>query len=188
MTRRKFRAIACDKDGTLVKEESLTDRTRRALDAFRTAGGMLILATGETLEQLEKFDDVLRFELVIAENGAVLYWPRSKRSKLLTTKRPERLIPVLASHGVKLDNVGEVILSARHSEADEMSRAIEESIGDWVLILNRDEAMILPTGTDKATGLRAALSELGLRPDDVVGSKRYLFAAGLWPGRDNHIR
>ena len=45
-----------------------------------------------------------------------------------------------------------------------------EAMGlDLQVILNKRAVMILPTGIDKATGLLAALDELGLAPRDVVG-------------------
>ena len=37
------------------------------------------------------------------------------------------------------------------------------------VIFNKDAVMVLPSGINKATGLAAALAELGLSPHEVVG-------------------
>jgi hydroxymethylpyrimidine pyrophosphatase-like HAD family hydrolase len=37
------------------------------------------------------------------------------------------------------------------------------------VILNKDAVMVLPTGVDKASGLRLALAELDISPEQVVG-------------------
>jgi hydroxymethylpyrimidine pyrophosphatase-like HAD family hydrolase len=51
--------------------------------------------------------------------------------------------------------------------------AVMEVIGDLGLdlqvILNKGSVMVLPASVDKASGLRAALDELALSPDAVVG-------------------
>ena len=164
-----YEAIACDKDGTLVKHEALTDQARHALDLFRAAGGRLVLATGETLKQLARFRDLHRFDLVIAENGAILYWPRTKQARYLTTHRSQELASTLSSRGLKLDTIGQVILSAKPPNAETVAAAAGDFRPEWVVIRNRDEVMIVPRGINKATGLSAALSELKLQPDEVAG-------------------
>jgi HAD superfamily hydrolase (TIGR01484 family) len=37
------------------------------------------------------------------------------------------------------------------------------------VIFNKGAVMVLPSGTNKATGLKAALKEVGLKPEEVVG-------------------
>ena len=51
-----------------------------------------------------------------------------------------------------------------------MEQAIDELGFDLQVILNKGAVMILPGNVDKATGLRAALTELRLAASDVVGT------------------
>jgi len=164
-----YRAIACDSDGTLVEDKTLTDKTRQALDRFKSAGGILILATGETVQQVTEFPDLFRFDLVIAENGALLYWPQTKREKLLTGQNPDELIARLEAEDITPDTVGEVIVSCKPPKAERFASAVRSLEDGWTVIRNRDEVMVLPRGIDKATGLWLALTELDLQPDQIVG-------------------
>jgi hydroxymethylpyrimidine pyrophosphatase-like HAD family hydrolase len=47
--------------------------------------------------------------------------------------------------------------------------AIRELGLNHQVIFNKESVMVLPAGVNKATGLLAALDELGLSPDHVVG-------------------
>jgi hypothetical protein len=47
-------------------------------------------------------------------------------------------------------------------------RIIEELRLEWALCYNRKQAMALPVGIDKASGLRRAVEELGLTCEEVV--------------------
>ncbi len=164
----EFNAIACDRDGTLVKGKTLTDPVRQAIDLFQNAGGTFLLATGETIDQLSEFTDLHRFDLVIAENGALLYWPRKKCSKLLTTKRSSEVLGTLQVEDIKAEAIGEVIISAKAAEG-EWLRQVVSPYTDWTIVHNRDDVMALPVGIDKGTGLAAAVAEFGFATDDVVG-------------------
>lgn len=164
---RQIRTIAFDKDGTLVEGKSLTPAVQHALDLFKTAGGNLLLVTGETIEQLDDFSDLHRFDLVIAENGAVLYWPISRESKILTSKRSDDLLELLGERQIA-DTVGDVIVSAKPPRSEQLASMVARFSADWNVIRNRDKVMILPKGTDKATGLRSALNELKVSMSHVV--------------------
>jgi hydroxymethylpyrimidine pyrophosphatase-like HAD family hydrolase len=164
----EFNAIACDKDGTLVEDKTLTKSMRNALDLFKAAGGTLILATGETVKQLADFSDLYRFDLVVAENGALLYWPREKKTRLLTTKSSGELIDNLQAEGLKFDSVGEVVVSSKPPNAERLAHAILDR-DDWTIIRNRDEVMALPIGIDKGSGVKAAIAALELTADKLVG-------------------
>lgn len=167
--RQKYSALVCDKDGTLLKGSTLTDHTRRALSRFRKSRRWLILATGETIEQLARFDDLKQFDLVIAENGAVLFDPKIQQTKVLAKRWSPQLIQRLRNKGVEPHTIGEVVISTRPPDDQVLAQSIKELGLDWSVIQNRDERMALPIGTDKSSGLLAALRELGMSSDQVVG-------------------
>jgi hydroxymethylpyrimidine pyrophosphatase-like HAD family hydrolase len=139
------------------------------LARWTRGGRKLILATGETVDQLQAFPDLKPFDLVVAENGGVLYWPNSGRQEILGVGPPSALIHGLRRAGVAPLHVGEVVLSTRLPFDRAASKVVEDLNLPWRLVRNRKEVMLLPQGTDKGTGLRAALQSLGVPLSDVVG-------------------
>jgi hydroxymethylpyrimidine pyrophosphatase-like HAD family hydrolase len=72
----RFRALAVDYDGTLVSQDRLADATVAPLERARRSGLRLILVTGRTFFELARVCGRLDlFDLVVAENGAVLHDP-----------------------------------------------------------------------------------------------------------------
>src|SRR6185436_2120199 len=75
----RYRVLATDGDGTLTRGGKLGETTRRALERWRRTGRKLILTTGETPQDLAKFPFLILFDLVVAENGALLFDPKTKK-------------------------------------------------------------------------------------------------------------
>jgi len=72
----RFRAIACDYDGTLADDGRVVPETVDVLRRGRTSGRKLILITGRALYDLRTvFSELSLFDLVVAENGALLFDP-----------------------------------------------------------------------------------------------------------------
>jgi len=72
----RFQALALDYDGTLASHDHLTDPTVAALERARRTGLQLILVTGRTFFELTRVCRRLDlFDVVVAENGAVLHYP-----------------------------------------------------------------------------------------------------------------
>jgi HAD superfamily hydrolase (TIGR01484 family) len=73
----RFSALACDYDGTLAFADRIGPEALGALERARQAGVRLILVTGRTFFDLTRVCERLDlFDGVVAENGAVLYFPR----------------------------------------------------------------------------------------------------------------
>src|SRR5438270_10044233 len=80
----RYLALATDYDGTLAHHGRVAESTLAALQRLLASGRRLILVTGRELDDLRTvFDHWQLFEWVVAENGALLYHPASKREKLL---------------------------------------------------------------------------------------------------------
>jgi haloacid dehalogenase-like hydrolase len=90
------RALTCDYDGTLATEDRLAPATVAALEQARAAGLHLILLTGRTFFELTRVCERLDlFDAVVAENGAVLYFPRPETLRDLAPAPPPRLLAEL---------------------------------------------------------------------------------------------
>ena len=84
-----FKALAFDFDGTLASDDRIGPGVREALERARQAGLRLILVTGRTFFELSRVCDCLElFEAVVAENGAVLYYPGSAMIRIRARLRP----------------------------------------------------------------------------------------------------
>src|SRR6516162_2071106 len=93
----RYVALACDYDGTLACNGRVDTPTIAALVRFRSSGRRLILVTGRVLpEVLSIFTEIDLFDLVVAENGGVLYQPSSRRERALASPPPSAFIGVLA--------------------------------------------------------------------------------------------
>ncbi len=75
----------------------------------------------------------------------------------------------MKKHGVQHVGTGEVIIATWRSYEEQTLAAIRESGLDLQVIFNKHALMILPSGTDKMTGLSAALEELHVSRRNVVG-------------------
>jgi hydroxymethylpyrimidine pyrophosphatase-like HAD family hydrolase len=65
--------------------------------------------------------------------------------------------------------MGRVIVATWEPHGEAVLEVIRAMGLELQVILNKRAVMILPAGIDKATGLAAALDQLGLAPRDVVG-------------------
>jgi hydroxymethylpyrimidine pyrophosphatase-like HAD family hydrolase len=166
----RINTIACDYDGTLACEGRVDEKVIEALRRFKDSGRKLLLVTGRELEDLQLLlPPTDLFERLIVENGAVLHTPRTGEIRLLSHPPPEKLIESLHRKQVTPLRVGRVILAARVPHEKVALEAIHELGLEYQIIFNKGSVMLLPSGVNKASGLRAALKELRLSPNTVAG-------------------
>ncbi|MGH9428030.1 MAG: HAD-IIB family hydrolase, partial [Terriglobia bacterium] len=105
----------------------------------------------------------------MAENGSLLYRPADKLERILGEAPSERFVAALRKAKVEPLFVGRVVVATWKPN----ERAVVETIRDLGLelqvIFNKEAVMVLPAGINKATGLKAAVKELGLSLHNVVG-------------------
>lgn len=179
-------ACVSDFDGTLADEGKVSDGAMAAVRRLRASGRKFLLATGRRLDDLKMvFPGIADCDLVVAENGAVLYWPADGRSEILCPEVPQRFIQALYEQGVPPLAVGVRVVAMLASQAPVVERVLVEQGLDLGLSFNKDSLMILPKGIDKGSGTRSALSLLGIRPSETVAigdaeNDEPLFAACAW--------
>lgn len=166
----RFHALATDYDGTLALHGRVDQPTLAALERLLATGRKLILVTGRELEELKGiFPELQLFAWVVAENGALLYEPGSKKTRLLGEAPSEPFVNALRQRGVAPMSVGHVIVATWHPHETTVLEVIRDLGLEMQVIFNKDAVMVLPSGINKATGLAAALQELGLTAHEVVG-------------------
>ena len=164
----RYLALACDYDGTLACDGQVSADTLAALQRLLATGRKLILVSGRQLEDLFSVCpgcDI--FEWIVAENGAVLYHSPTRKKELLANPPSPKLIARLRERGVPLSD-GDAIISTHQPHEITVEQTIRELGLNLQLIFNKGAVMVLPSGTTKATGLGAALREMGLSPHNVV--------------------
>jgi HAD superfamily hydrolase (TIGR01484 family) len=166
----KYLALATDYDGTIAQHGDVTDATRDALQRWKEAGRKLLLVTGRELPDLQKACPFSKmFDCIVAENGALLYWPGTGQKNTLTAAPPKEFIDCLRARGVSPLSFGEAIVATQENYKGVVLDVIEELGVKLKVILNKGALMVLPTSVDKATGLIAAANAMGLALADIAG-------------------
>ena len=162
--------FATDYDGTIAERNSVSASTARALERVRATGRKVLLVTGRMLPDLQRVcPDVERmFDAVVAENGALVYFPERREVRRLGDAPEPALIEALRRRGVRLD-VGSAIIATDAPFAEAALAAIRETGVERTLVFNKDALMLLPGGVTKGTGLAAVLATLELSPHNMVG-------------------
>jgi len=165
---RPYQVLATDYDGTLAHHGTVSAETRAAVGRLRAAGKKLVLVTGRELEELKDiFPDIGLCDLVVAENGALLYWPNTGRVSLLSEPPPEKFVAELRARGIPVA-VGRVIVATVEPHEVAVLQTIKAMGLELEMIFNKGSVMILQTGVNKATGLRSGLARMGLSTREVI--------------------
>lgn len=164
----RYHVLTTDYDGTLAENDYVSANAVAALRNVKATGRKLILVTGRELEQLKTvFPGHILFDMIVAENGAMLYRPATKETILLADAPPENLLAGLRRRGVPF-SAGSVIVSTWQPHQSSVLEAIMEAGLEYQVIFNKGAVMVLPPGINKATGLHHALLLMELCEHNIV--------------------
>src|SRR5437868_479718 len=168
--RMNVRALATDYDGTIAWHGAVEPSTCRALERFKESGRKLLLVTGREIpDLLSVFSEPSLFDVIVAENGALLYHPATKAMRTLAPHPSPLFVDELRQAGVHPLSVGRVIVATQENYYGVVTQIINELALDLRIIMNKGALMILPSQINKATGLLEALYELDIPASDVMG-------------------
>lgn len=163
-------ALACDYDETLAFNGRVDASTVEALVRLKGSGIKLLLVTGRQLgDLLSVCMEIRLFDRVVAENGALIYRPVARETRPLAGRPPRHFLERLREQKVKPLAAGRSIVATGQEFAPVVEKTIQEMGLDLEMIFNRESLMILPREVNKATGLKAALAELGVPAAAVMG-------------------
>lgn len=160
--------IATDFDGTISDGDQLAPKAARVLRRWRETGQFTVLVSGRPFEFLRNLQEREQaFDLIVGENGAVLYNPHTDELRLPFGEIPQDLVDALAqldiplwrgiaTAGTTMPHDGEVWSTSR-----ELGMAVH-------LETNRNEVMVLPPGASKGAGLLHLLQREGLSPRNLL--------------------
>jgi hydroxymethylpyrimidine pyrophosphatase-like HAD family hydrolase len=165
-----FVALATDFDGTLAKNGRVEAATVEALQTVKRSGRRLILVTGRDLPDVQRaFPEIDLFDLVVAENGAVLFNPARKEETPLAEPPSPAFVALLRARGVTPLSVGRTIVATWEPHEKTVLEAIHELALELHIVFNKGAVMVLPGNVNKAWGLKRALKALRLSLHNVVG-------------------
>jgi hydroxymethylpyrimidine pyrophosphatase-like HAD family hydrolase len=165
-----FVALATDYDGTLARQGTVDAATIEALREVRRSGRKLILVTGRDLADLKRvFPELDLFDLVVAENGALVFDPAKKEERPLAEPPSQAFVDRLRELGVSPLSVGRTIVATWEPHQKIVLDVIHELALELHIIFNKGAVMVLPGSVNKAWGLKRALKPLCLSLHNVVG-------------------
>ena len=161
--------FATDYDGTLAHHGRVDAATIGALERLKVSGRNLLMVTGRELPDLQRvFDRFDLFDVIVAENGSLLYFPATQEERPVAAAPPPELVEALRARGVQPLSVGRGIVATWEPNQTAVLDCIRELGLEWQIIFNKGAVMVLPPGVNKATGLAAALDALKLSPLNVL--------------------
>jgi HAD superfamily hydrolase (TIGR01484 family) len=165
----RYPALATDYDGTLATHGAVPATVLAALQRARDMGRRLVLVTGRVWPELQAvFPEYKVFHRIVAENGALLIDPETSEQTLLGVGPPESFIERLRAQHVEPLSIGKVIVATWEPWQHAVLAAIRDQGLELQVIFNKGAVMVLPSGVNKASGLLAALAQLGISRHNCV--------------------
>src|SRR5688500_17483104 len=134
----KYAALATDYDGTIALNGNVDAPTIDALQQLKDSGRKVILVTGREITDLYNvFTEPRIFDLIVGENGALIFDPGTDKEQLLVQPPPPRFADLLRERGVKDLSVGRVIVATLEPSENIVREAIEELKLELQIIMNK---------------------------------------------------
>jgi hydroxymethylpyrimidine pyrophosphatase-like HAD family hydrolase len=166
----RYVAVVAGYDGILARDGRCESPCIEALRELSASGRRLILATGRELRDiLQIFPEARLFDYIVAENGAVMYRTAVRESTILAQAPSEILLQELQRKGLAPLSIGSstiTMLQAHRSSVRDVLRKLGLQLE--LTTNNYGVLSILPSGVDKAHGVRAALRQMGLSTGDLA--------------------
>jgi len=166
----RYLVLCCDYDGTIAQGGRVDEPTVAALEKLRESGRKLILVTGREMDDLRRVTTRLDlFERIVAENGALIHHPASAQEQVLAERPPQAFVDALIARNVQPISIGRAIVATWQPHENTVLEVIRDLGLELQVIFNKGAVMVLPSGVTKASGLIAALREVGISPHNAVG-------------------
>jgi len=185
-----IRAIITDYELTITDKMPGDDFNEKDIDrdllrSLRKLDIDLILATGRNIRYVKKMCKLFTgWRCIVAENGAVIYFPATKKTVTINTYYMTRAKKIIKNLNLPGTMAGKVVVRARASD----EQLIREKLGKLNekvnIVKNFDEIMIIPFSVDKGLGLRIAMRYLNIDMDKtiVIGNEENSQSMFMNPG------
>ena len=169
-----IKGIITDLDRTITdkppkREFDSKDFDANLLKELKNLKVDLFLATGRNIHYVKKLCD--KFDIwkcVIAENGAVIYFPKNKKTITINTSYMTKAKKIIRELNLPDTTIGKVITSNRLKDLPIIKKKIEGLADKVNFIRNVNEIMIMPSGVDKGLGIRLAMRYMNIDMDKTI--------------------
>lgn len=166
----RYLVLVTDYDGTIATGGKPESAALSAIERLRISGRRAILLTGRQIDDLLMVCPRLSFfDYVVAENGAVLYEPRTREQTLLGKPLPVKFVQRLRELTGNSIEIGKVVVGTWLPHHTAVLQAIQEMGLELQIVFNKNAVMVLPAGVNKASGMGYALRKLGFSPHEAIG-------------------
>ncbi len=169
-----IKAIITDLDRTITEKPAKaefdpSDYDVALLEELKGLGVDLILATGRNIHYVKKLCSKFNvWRCVVAENGAVLYFPSTKKTITINTSHMKKAKKMIRNLNLPGTTLGKVITSNRFEDAGIIKEKLGKIANKVHFVKNVDELMVTPIGVDKGLGLRVAMQYLNIDLDKTI--------------------
>jgi len=168
------KAIVTDLDRTITEKPSKSEFDPNDFDAelikqLKNLKTDLILATGRNISFVKKLCKKFNiWRCVVAENGAVLYFPLTKKTITINTYYMAKAKKIIINLNLPGTTIGKVITSNRVEDESIIRKKLEKLADKVDFIKNVNEIMVMPQGIDKGLGLRLAMQYLNIDMEKTI--------------------
>ena len=129
----------------------------------------LFLATGRTIHYVRKLCKKFNIWIcVVAENGAVLYFPKSRKTITINTFYMTKSKKIIRNLKLPNTTIGKVITSNSIEHLPILKEKLGKLADNVKFVRNVNEIMVLPSGVDKGLGLRIAMQHLNIDMEKAI--------------------
>jgi hydroxymethylpyrimidine pyrophosphatase-like HAD family hydrolase len=169
MLNSQYRMLATDYDDTIATNRAIRISAEKAFRQAKEAGFLLSIVTGRELDNLLRIcPQIPMFDLVVAENGAVLYSPSTGQIELLGEPPALEFIAQLMHYRIPF-NQDRVMTTVHSSYKQQVISIIQELELPRHVICHSSWMLILPLGVHKGYGLGKALPRFNITSKEVIG-------------------
>jgi sucrose-phosphate phosphatase subfamily len=174
MNKNEIKGIITDLDRTIIDEPAKRefdplDFDTDILHKMKDLGIDLFLSTGRNVRFVKKLCKHFKiWRCVISENGAVLYFPATKKTLTVNTYYMKRAKRIIREMNLPDVTIGKVIASIRVEDEQKVRDKLGKIAEHVKFIRNVDEILVLPNGVDKGMGVRLAMRYLNIDLDHTI--------------------
>ncbi len=169
-----IKAIITDLDRTITDKPPKPEFDPKDYDAeilkeLKDLNVDLFLATGRNIHYVKKLCKKFKiWKCVIAENGAVIYFPKTKKTITTNTSDMTKAKKIIRNLKLPETTIGKVIASNKIEYLPIIRKKIGELADKVNFVKNVDEVMTTPLGVDKGFALRLAMQHLNIDMNKTI--------------------
>jgi len=161
----EIRAVILDFDRTLTKKPGRINA--RAFRELKSLKKPLVLASGRNTSFMRELSRKNHgISAIVAENGSVVFFPRSKETIITDSDFMQAARKIVRGKFPEL-SIGSVVVHAPLKMKREIRRALPGMKG-LKFVKNIDRVMLLPKSVDKGKGVLLALHRMGIEPEKTI--------------------